>query len=42
MLVRPEPIRPVPKVTVRVAEAAFPKGNLYMHMRNALGTVYWA
>jgi transposase len=39
MLVRPEPIRPVPKETVRVAKAAFPKGNLYMKMRDELGAI---
>jgi transposase len=37
---RPKPIRPVPEDTARVAEAAFPKGNLYMHMRDVLGTIY--
>src|SRR5215212_59555 len=40
MSMRPKPIRPVPGDTARVAEAAFPKGNLYMHMRDVLGTIY--
>jgi transposase len=40
MSMRPKPIRPVPEDTARVAEAAFPKGNLYMHMRDVLGTIY--
>jgi transposase len=26
--------------TVRMARAAYPKGNLYMNMRHALGTIY--
>jgi transposase len=37
---RPKPIGPVPEDTARVAEAAFPKGNLYMQMRDVLGTIY--
>jgi transposase len=36
----PQPIGSVPEDTVRVAEAAFPKGNLYMQMRDVLGTIY--
>jgi transposase len=36
----PKPIGPVPKDTVRVAKAAFPKGNVYMQMRDVLGTIY--
>ncbi len=30
----------VPEVTVLVARAAFPKGNMYMRMRDELGTVF--
>ena len=30
----------IPEETVRVARAAYPKGNLYMKMRDALGTIY--
>jgi transposase len=30
----------VPEDTARVARAAFPKGNLYMQMRDVLGTIY--
>jgi transposase len=30
----------IPEETVRVAHAAYPKGNLYMKMRDALGTIY--
>lgn len=36
----PQPIGPVPEDTIRVAKAAFPKGNVYMEMRNVLGTIY--
>src|SRR5215471_14473826 len=31
---------PVPQETVRVARAVFPKGNLYMQMRDVLGSIY--
>jgi transposase len=30
---------PIPEETVRVAHAAFPQGNVYMQMRDVLGTV---
>lgn len=40
MSMRPEPIRPVPEETARVAKAAFPKGSLYIEVRDVLGTVY--
>jgi len=30
----------VPEATVRVARAAFPKGNLYLRLRDELGTLY--
>jgi transposase len=30
----------VPEETVRVAKAAFPKGNPYMQMRDLLGTLF--
>ncbi len=33
-------IKPVPSETSRVARAAFPKGNIYMTMRDELGTIY--
>ena len=36
----PEPIRPVPEETARVAKAAFSKGNVYIEMRDVLGTIY--
>jgi transposase len=40
MSMHPQPITPVPEDTSRVARAAFPKGNLYMKMRDELGTIY--
>lgn len=33
-------VSPVPEETARVARAAFPKGNLYMTMRDEIGTLY--
>ncbi len=40
MSMHPEPIRPVPEQTARVAKAAFPKGSTYMRMRDVLGAIY--
>jgi transposase len=40
MSLHPEPISPVPEETARIAHAAFPKGNVYMQLRDALGTIY--
>ncbi len=40
MSLRPEPIRPVPEETTRVARAAFPKGNAFMRMRDELGVIW--
>ena len=40
MSLQPQPIGSVPADTARVAQAAFPRGNVYMQMRDALGTVY--
>jgi transposase len=33
-------IEPVPAETVKVAKAAFPKGNRYLKLRDELGTIY--
>ncbi len=33
-------IEPVPVETARIARAAFPKGNLYISMRDKLGTLF--
>ena len=40
MSMHPQPIGPIPEDTARVAKAAFPKGNLYMQMRDVLGSIY--
>lgn len=40
MFMHPQPIPPIPAETVRVAHAAFPKGNLYLSLRDNLGTLY--
>jgi transposase len=40
MSMHPRPVGPVPEDTARVARAAFPKGNVYMQMRNVLGIIY--
>lgn len=39
-MIQPQAIDPIPSETVRVARAAFPKGNLYMTMRDEIGTLY--
>ena len=39
-MLRPEPLGGIPDETVRVAHAAFPKGNLYLRMRDELGVLY--
>jgi len=40
MTLQPQPILPVPEETARVARAAFPKGNVYLQLRDELGTIY--
>jgi transposase len=40
MSLKAQAIRPVPQETARVARAAYPKGNLYMQMRDVLGSIY--
>ena len=40
MSLRPQPLEPVPEDTVRVARAAFPKGNPYLTLRDQLGTIF--
>jgi transposase len=40
MSLQPHPVAPVPEETARVARAAFPKGNLYLRMRDELGSLY--
>jgi transposase len=36
-----DPRQPVPTETARVAHAAFPAGNVYMRMRDELGTLFY-
>ena len=40
MSLSPHTIISIPEETVRVARAAFPRGNIYLTMRDQLGTVY--
>lgn len=40
MSLKPSLIEDVPSETIRVARAAFPKGNLYISIRNELGTLF--
>jgi len=40
MSLHPEPLGPIPAETARVARAAFPKGNVYLRMRDELGRLY--
>jgi transposase len=40
MSLRPHVVAPVPEETARVARAAFPKGNPYLILRDALGTIF--
>ena len=40
MSIQPTPIDPVPDATIRVARAAFPKGNPYLTLRDQLGVIF--
>src|SRR5262245_60557164 len=40
MSTRPHPARPVPEGPARVARAAFPRGNVYLRLRDELGPVF--
>jgi transposase len=40
MSLQPQGLCPVPEETTRVARAAFPRGSLYLRMRDELGTLY--
>jgi len=40
MSLQMHPISPIPEMTVQVAQAAFRKGNVYMQMRDILGTFF--
>ena len=40
MSLKPFVIEPIPEETSRIARAAFPKGNIYLSMRDELGIVF--
>ena len=40
MSMKPQSIPDIPPETVRVVRAAFPKGNIYIWLRDTLGTIY--
>ena len=40
MSLKPKEIADIPEETKRIAKRAFPKGNIYMQMRDELGTLY--
>jgi transposase len=40
MSLHPQEIPAIPEETCRVAQAAFPRGNVYMRLRDELGTIY--
>ena len=39
-MLQPQPLNSIPEETARIARAAFPKGNLYITMRDEIGTFY--
>ena len=40
MSLKPHSIDPVPEETARIARAAYPKGNIYLQLRDEFGTIY--
>jgi len=40
MSLKPQAMGPVPEETARIACAAYPKGNIYIQLRDTLGTIY--
>jgi transposase len=40
MSLHPQEIPPIPEETRRIAQAAFSRGNVYMRLRDELGTIY--
>ena len=40
MTLHPKSVKPIPALTKEIAIQAFPKGNLYITMRDRLGTFY--
>jgi transposase len=39
-MLKPQAIEKIPAGTIRIAKAAFPKGNTYMKLRDELGVLY--
>lgn len=39
-MIKPQEIDPIPEETARIARIAFPKGNLYIKMRDEIGTLF--
>jgi hypothetical protein len=39
MSLQPQAIGPIPEETARIARAAYPKGNIYLQLRDTLGTI---
>lgn len=40
MSLKPSAVQSIPEETMRVARAAFPQGNAYLTLRDALGTIF--
>ena len=40
MSLKPSTVQAIPEETIRVARAAFPHGNAYLTLRDALGTIF--
>ncbi len=40
MVLHRKSIKPIPSLTKEIAHQAFPKGNLYISLRDKLGTFY--
>jgi transposase len=40
MSMHPQPIPNIPEETARIAHAVLPQGNVYLQMRDELGTLY--
>ncbi|HEX3523728.1 MAG TPA: IS1182 family transposase [Stellaceae bacterium] len=40
MCLKPESMNTVPEETTRIARAAYPKGNIYLQLRDEFGTIY--
>jgi transposase len=40
MSLRSQSVPPVPEETARIARAAFPKGNLYLQIRDEIGVLF--